>query len=732
MLSLSMIVTVIALALAAIGFLLGLMRGVRRSLVRLGVVLLSAVLAFFLATSIAGTLLNTPIAELGMSMEDVGLEMNANDTLHDFMISALQADETVAQLTEAAPTLTNFITLLPQALISEVLFIVLFFVLKVLLWLPEKIIDWVFLRKKGSRLLGAVVGAVQGVVCASVLLVPLFAVVPMMDSLVAATNDLSDEAKENMEIVASIQDLDESFCQQIKSDPVYRVLDAIGVRSIGENVFYSLSNVSTNEGKSVCVFGEIRDTLPVFVKIMPLTTLGTSGELSDNDIASIRAVLSSINDSALLSDTLTEVVTAFARCMKEGEPFLGTTLPADQDPAMQAFMNDLFGTLADSNKQTLMADLSDIVDLIALLSQNGVLTPSEEPLDMMTLLGDKEFTTELLQTMVGSHLLAPVSVSAVNNLGIATLAEALEIPVSERDELKISNIQIFSTMTDAEREQEASRLATILAGAVDLIKNIENGFDFQENLGDFGKIGVLLNAMSDSALLSNSAKGIMVHFLDMDTVKEVMTESSLALIRQRIDDGTIDYEATLGSIAAAYEMANALHVSDPELNDPEKLASAVENLFTSMDETTAEILKETISTEMLENMGIPEDTADVASTVLGTFFEEVAKVSGDESIDFEKEAAAVESVLTMITGTTTSDGAPSEAVTDAVIENILESKTITNTVINVSEQVDLSGYLSDTDRDTVADVLDNYSNDAVDQETLSNCLDALRGMLGIQ
>ncbi len=732
--TISSIVTLIVLTLAAIGLLLGLMRGVRRSLVRLVVVLLSALLAFFLATSIAGTALNTPISEFPPevieSFATGDLQLSGDETFHDLMVAAFQTDETMAQILEAAPTLINFITLLPHALISEILFIVLFFILKVVLWIPEKIIDWVLIRKKGSRLLGAVVGAVQGVVCASILLLPLFAVIPMLDSVVIAANELPEETKNQIEILATIEEIDESFTQQIKSDPVYSILDAVGVRSVGENIFYSLSNVATESGESVCVFGEIKNTLPVFVKFTQLTTVGSSGTVTEADVTTIRTVLTSIGDSALISDTLTEVITAFAQSMEAGEPFLGMTLPSDLDPSMQAFMQDLFSTLADSTKETLLADLSDVIDLVSVFSKHELLT-SEGLQDMTALLGDEGFTKELLETMVNSHLLAPVSVSAVNNLGIAMLADALEIPEAERDALKVSNIQIFSTLTETDRTQEAARLAKILAGAMDLIGSMESGFNFEENLSELGKIGALLDVMSDSVLLSNSAKGVMAHFLDMDTVKDVMTENAITLIRQKIQDNSINYESTLGSIAAAYEMANALNVSNPDLSDSEKLTSAVESLFTSMDETTAEILKETIDSEMLQNMGIPEEAADTASTLLGTFFEEVAKVSSDETLDFEKEAAAVETVLGMITEAS-SGNAPSEAVTDTVIESILESQTITNTVINASQHVDLSDCFSDADRDMVADVLDSYTNDSVDQEKLGDCLDALRAMLGIQ
>lgn len=734
MASISLIVTAVVLALAAIGFLLGLMRGVRRSLVRLGVVLLSAFLAFFLATSIAGTFLNTPISEFDISMEGTGVAIDPDQTLHEFMVAALQSDETMAELVEAAPTLTNFITLLPQAIISEVLFIALFFLLKVVLWIPEKIIDWTLLRKKGSHLFGGLVGAVQGVVCASILLVPLFALVPMINSAADAASALSQETKDRIEIVATIEDLDRAFTQQIKSDPVYSVLDAIGVRSMGEGIFYSLSTASTESGESICVFGEIRDALPVVVKIMPLTSIGGGERISGDDIDAVRSALDSVRDSHLISATLYEVITTFAQKMEAGEPFLGFDMSFEEGeaPVYSTLLRDLFPVLADSDEETLMNDLSDVLDLVDVLVESGLMDPSEgESMSVVDLLNNKTFTADLLTTMVNSHLLAPVSVSAINNLAIASLADALELPEEDRDALKVASLYIFRDMSQAERDAEVARLVNILAGAAETIPALENGLDFENNLDSFKKIGTLLNGMSESTLLSNSAKGMMKFFLDMDEVKEVMTASSLALIRAKIDEGTINYEATLGSIAAAYEMANALNVSNPDLNDSEKLAGAVENLFASMDETTAEILKETINTEMLENMGIPEDTADVASTVLGTFFEEVAKSAGDETIDFEKEAAAVESVLGMITDAS-SGGTPSEAVTDTVIESILESQTITNTVINVGEEVDLSGFLTDTDRETVADVLDNYSNDAVDQEKLDSCLDALRNMLGIQ
>ena len=68
---LPLIFTIPLVFFIVVGLLLGLSRGFKKSLVRFGVVLLSAVLAVILAMSVSADLLNTPIGELPVNVSDM-------------------------------------------------------------------------------------------------------------------------------------------------------------------------------------------------------------------------------------------------------------------------------------------------------------------------------------------------------------------------------------------------------------------------------------------------------------------------------------------------------------------------------------------------------------------------------------------------------------------------------------------------------------------------------------
>ena len=845
-----MLFTILLGIFAVLGLLFGLARGLRKSIFRLGVVILSAVLAVVFSGTLTHTILSTPIADFPF---DVTVYIPSNVTaspdasVQDVLVQMLTENATVKQLTDALPTLTNFLLQAPQAIISAILFILLFFLIKFVLWFPEAILSAIFLRKKGDHLLGGLVGAVQGIFCACVVLVPVFGFMTLADTAVHTASASSSVPAGSVE--EQILTFNEQYYAPIKKDPVYSILEKTGVQNICTEVFYHITEGEDAEGNSISFFQDLNSSIPSILGILRLSNIDFS-QMSLADITAIRSITENLANAPLIADTLYEFVTNFSGTLLRGEQFMGISLPENLDEKTETFFRDILTALSDVEKEDMIADLPHVVDFMAVLVEYDALdamSSSGGNADaLMELFGNEEFTTDLLNAMTNSTLLSPISVSLLNNMGTSTIATALKVPQTNedaydlmlttltqelgkysglqidssaslmaspdaeeakeavsavllryaenlskadadsvatellrtfcteganvtatetsvqsvlqnmpvpalhpqtyraaiplREDLMVQNEHIFNEMEDSERQAEVRTLSAILSTGIRLAGKMEDGFsDLMSQLDILPDIGALLNKMSDSRLLADTARGVMLHFLNTDSVREVMADKAIDTIQSKMEDGSIDYAATFSSIAAAYQMAQALNKTPTPDATPEQikqnLTNAVENLFTSMDETTAEIIKDAVDDRFLEEIGVPEEVSGTAEAVLTTFFDEVVKASKEEGMDYEKEGQAIETIFEFVTSSASSDHLPESVVSDTMVDTILSSNTITNTLISVSTNpdvtLDIVSQFSDEDRTAAASVLENYEDKVSDNEKALQCLNAIRSMLGI-
>lgn len=269
-------VSLVFLALSAVmvvlGILFGLKRGLRASLIRLVTVAAAAAGAFFLRQNVLDTL-------------------NNSLDLKKLIVDAL--GEKFSAMAEFIVPVINMIVLL-------LAFVVLFVILRLL-----TLILYAILHKLGkglipffeSRLLGMVIGAVQGLVLVACVVLPLSGIVDIAGQLVGAVNGIMEstmkEGEENpVEAVVFLAEYPETTAGKLFG-------------SVDDLVITPVTKMTNDEGKKITLQGQIDGIRATAEMASALTQLA---DLDFSDPASFtpdnaRELFASLND---LKDGLSE------------------------------------------------------------------------------------------------------------------------------------------------------------------------------------------------------------------------------------------------------------------------------------------------------------------------------------------------------------------------------------------------------------------------------------------
>ena len=221
-----------------VGGLLGLIRGRNRSILRLVLVVLCAIIT---------VLSIKPLIGIIMEYEVEGLP------LKEYLTSMLMQEGT-----ELPQEITNLIFMIVEMILGVVLYFVVFLVLKFITWLILFPILKIFVRKGAKKgvLTGLLFGLLQGVVVAFLICAPVTGFVGQFAKL--SSVDLSKIAGEGSSISLPTEELGLDDCLE---SPIYKVYS-----STGNWLFEVISSTTDSKGNKVSL-GNTIDVLVTVVEV---------------------------------------------------------------------------------------------------------------------------------------------------------------------------------------------------------------------------------------------------------------------------------------------------------------------------------------------------------------------------------------------------------------------------------------------------------------------------------
>ena len=331
--------------LLVIGVIAGLVRGVRRAAVRILTIVVSVVIAFLAS----------------MAIYPASASMLEGQTMEGILAKLSVPAEGLSMLTSVDTATVKYVMALPLALVAvPVAFVVIFVIVSGILIIAHKVLSGILGFRKNAnsgltRILGAVVGAVQAVIVCGVILLPAVGAISVVSDAVA----VADERYADKNNAAVISAAYHENIAPVTENPIYRTVNLAGggvYKKIAtvkiDSTDYDMTDVIPGAMGVVAYMGDLAET--------------DWANITDADKAAIDAMISSVEGSDYLLTVLSGVFRSVGASMQPENS--GMVI----DDAMKSFFDDYLAVISTTDKTTVSADMRTTVEVYGILCKAGV------------------------------------------------------------------------------------------------------------------------------------------------------------------------------------------------------------------------------------------------------------------------------------------------------------------------------------------------------------------------
>lgn len=383
----------------------GLKKGLFNQLIHTGVMLIAALISYFLASSVWKKIFSL--------FADGGKELLAELSDHGAPAETIEA---VKGIFDTIPSETlSYVLALPFGIIViPLLFSLCFFVINAILRIAYAILAKVFkkIEFKGLpfKIIAALLGAAEGIIIATILLLPVTSTVDLVDGTVAT---LTADG-ENEELKKTYK----KSLAKVADNPVLAVMKVSGA----DLVLGKTSTITTEYGDTVNLREEFYTGVVMISKASGLkdcsfTALNSTGKQSIRDV--VTTATSSNYYSTILASLLSGI------CSNLGEK----GLPFDIDPVFEATVNDAFALFMNESPDNVGADLSTVLEVYFLLSDSEALTVMTSGGDVAACLTrsyneDDKYIDAIVDTLNANARTKPLT-TTIAKLSITVMSSSL-------------------------------------------------------------------------------------------------------------------------------------------------------------------------------------------------------------------------------------------------------------------------------------------------------------------
>ena len=435
-----------------IGVLVGLKRGMAKSLVRLAELIIVAIVSLLISKGVMG-IVSEKAAELIHGMLE--------EPLKSVILSSPDAEALVLGLV--------------GALVLPIVFVIVFAVLKLLslicLGLITKLIAG---NAKKNRLIGAAVGAVTGVLVASVFLCPFYTLAKTVAALPAESLSVLDEIPEAETVKEFIPDKD-------MTPPVSAIfVNLASSFEVNEKTY----NASEETPKLIALVSDVMGALNESEEKGEEPLLGVASAIS--------ATVKHLEDSEYIATLTTSLLNSIGESIKNGNDVFGIA-EGMEGPAADMILRSLGNILTGVTPENIAAN---IAALAGDGEKEGVITVITEITsagNITEVLNDKEKVDKLADSLItiASDPNLSSTMDALTEMGAGMLNEALpEIETEEREEYMTTLSDSVNELLTATKDTQGDFAASVDTATEIIMEKISDNTDTEITEGEAKLIAI--------------------------------------------------------------------------------------------------------------------------------------------------------------------------------------------------------------------------------------------------
>lgn len=734
------------------------MAGMRKGLVR-STMSLGSLIVFIV---VAG-LITAPItsAILGVDVSFLNVEYNGQiaTNLTDVVKALLFSISNVEAAANASPALMQLIENIPYVVISLVVFTILTWIFWFVSFIVYYIIQKFALRSsrierkikkqqklekkamkrgevvqsqnqavlqkpKRSRLLGAVVGLVQGIVLSFVLFFPVSSVCGIVGDLTATSNQVAVEAAQSEE---NLNQKSGDLIRYYVGDNVLQYFDSynntfvskfVAMGGLNYTVFDEITKINI-ENKDVRIRQEVYSIVNTYDELMDIFNFGKdSSGWKDLDFKGIKSSLDNLMDSNLISSLVPELMPyALENYVYSNEMFkelAGNEITkAELDSLIESYQENGFIS-------SFKTDLNEVFNILENVFSSGLFDEiygknlTGEMLKTYLTNEDNKMLNSLLDGIYNSNLVKVCGVTGLN-FGADKISSMLEL---EKPLKQFTS----ETFTNEERKGIEDILLAVL-DCFDMLDDATSTDIKDMTLDQINQVADLLTALQNNTFKTYDENNLLIDRADTVVVAEEQdvtnggpfSNAYIAIVDHFVKDyiENIAYkEADWHEVLLAVKAISMVESgSTPNLDDVmtiiglnKDLGEDANEIASSLKEiASSEELTQDKAAELLNNIATSAD--NISEEQFNNLVEKVGDTLGDselknkvnyEKIVEEKDAASsLANLLTSEEGLT-EENADEVLTTLSSSEHILKQVadaglTVDSNVANLEEKIDALG-----------------------------------------
>lgn len=482
----------------------GRKRGMVRTGIAIGVLLVSVIISVFVSRAVAS-------AARGR------------------VVDLLRETEEMQAVFRDLPSLAPLISATVSTLIAVVIFFMIYYALRGIL----NLIVMIVLRATGfskdekrtgtDRLVGTLLGAVLGVMIFCVIAMPTVGYLTLADDAIGAllTNG-GDEAEKFVKDKTGGED-DGVDLYVLHDEVLHPLADSpmvVGTGIFTNNLLFRPLTTCKIDGQRVVIMREVPSLCRVAGGMMAVgntleDTSAVSTEQRDRQLKIMDTLADDFGDSKVLCQLGSEFLSGASTAWLNGETFIGLEKPS-VDEMLEPTVNAALEIFKTSDEGNIEGDLRTVLHVLASLARSQVLEKMNDFDALLQTLSESGVVEEVMRELGNNERMAPLA-TEISNLGIRALASVLGIPADASAQYEELMNELAAAITEVLALPEEERVAALSSRLTE--KMDAYGVDVPADIADT-VAEAMLTDFADGDVSAERVQEFFKVYADSSTIEE--------------------------------------------------------------------------------------------------------------------------------------------------------------------------------------------------------------------